>query len=649
MTPVDPNTRFVEILRLYQEGDLNAALDAIQALIAVIPAGAPNWFALLGNLHFKLGNMEAAGDAFAVEAGFSKEREGSFLKLAVTLYGQCGAHAKINDLAGRALPLMIQDPSVVYFVSEAARAVGDTDRLGHLLPFLDRRIPQHVALKCSYHRARGDMRSLWSTLNEGVRDCPGDICLMAMRYAEARNVLDVEAMRDYETVMRDPETPLATALLYCERALNRLFWCTSEALIARPSLDSALLAAATEALSPLARPRRPMSHAGGRLKIAYLSNDFTQHAVMGVFSEVLQHHDPEKVELSLLCHSAPHARAWQKTWPRHLREAVVPVDERQAADVLDIIRSRGIDILVDLKGHTADSRLDIVNLADTPLKVSFLGYPATVTGVEADYAIVDGFIAPQSSRPFYHEKLCLLPHTSMPNASLTTCSPRPARRADWGLPDDRFVFCSFNAVFKISPRTLSLWARVLEGAPYSLLWIRCDGDMQRQSLLSALAEQGIDPSRVIFAEAATAYQDHIDRVALADVALDTTPYNGHATTTDMLRAGVPVVGLNGTTPPSRMTGGLLHAVGLPDLVADTDDGVVAIATALANDPDLYRAVRQRLSSGRTRSPLFDPALFARHLEYAFELMAERSRAGLPPDHIAVPALDRSATRPEAAA
>lgn len=649
MAPVDPNTRFVDVLRMYQEGDLHGALDELQALLADVPAGAQNCFALLGNIHFKLGNSEAAGDAFVNEARLAEEQAGLYFKLAITLYGQCGALAKISDLAARALPLLIEDPSSVHLMGEAALALGDIDRLGHLLPFLDRRVPQHVALTCAYHRARGDMRALWSALNEGVHDCPGDVYLMAMRYAEARNVIDVETMREYESVMRDPKTPHATALLYGERALNRLFWCTSEALIAKPSIDSVMLTAATEALLPLARPRRPISSAARRLKVAYLSNDFTRHAVMGVFSEVLQHHDLEKVELTLLCHTAPHARAWQKNWPRHLREAVVPVDDRQTADVLDIIRRRDIDILVDLKGHTADARLEIVNLADAPLKVSFLGYPASVTGVEADYAIVDGFIAPESSRPFYGEKLCLLPHTSMPNASLETCSPRPAHRADWGLPDDRFVFCSFNAVFKISPQTLSLWGRVLESAANSLLWIRCDGDMQRQNLLSALAERGVDPSRVIFAEPATAYQDHIDRLALADASLDTTPYNGHATTTDMLRAGVPVVGLNGTTSPSRMTAGLLHAVGMPDLVADTDDGFVAIAAALAENRDLHQAVRQRLWAGRAQSPLFDPALFARHLECAFELMAQRARAGLPPDHIAVPALGRDAARPEAAA
>lgn len=649
MTSNNPNTQFADVLRLYQEGDFSGALAHLNDLLRRFPRGAQNWFALLGNIHFKLGNKAEAGDAFSREASLDDQRAASFLKIAITLYSQCGAIAKINALTARAFPLLRDEPAMAHLMGEAALALDDLATVERVMPYLDRRIPQHVMLKCGYFRRQGDSQAFWNTLNEGVRDCPGDIYLMAMRYSEARTVLDFDVMREYETVMHYPDTPLASALLYGERALNRLFWCRSEELIAKPSLDSAMLITATEALNPLRHPRRAPSPPGRKLKIAYLSNDFTQHAVMAVFSEVLQNHDPERVELTLLCHTPQSARTWQKNWPQHLREAVVPIDGRQTVEVLDIIRHRGIDILVDLKGHTADARLEIVNLADTPLKVSYLGYPASVTGAELDYAITDAFITPETSRPHYPEKLCILPHTSMPNASLATCAPRPLSRAEHGLPEDRFIFCSFNAVYKISPQTLALWIRVLNAAPGSVLWIRCDGEMQRRNLTAAMAEGGIEPERLIFAEPAKVYQDHIDRVALADVSLDTTPYNGHATTTDMLRAGVPVVALRGTTSPARMTNGLLNAVGLPDLVADTEDGFVAIASALAADRDLYRAVRQRLWENRRTSPLFDPALFARHLELAYEMMADRCRAGLSPDHITVPALDAEQLKREVAA
>lgn len=639
MTAKPPPASFAETLRIYQDGHFALALVHLQALLAQQPDGAAHWFALLGNIQFKLGNKEEAGDAFIREAALSPERASAFIKLALTLYGQCGARQKIHAMATSALPHIAGDPATVFVVADVCQALGDFTSIRPMLPHLDPRNPQHVAIKCRYYQSIGDDEGLWKALSDGVRDCPGDGYLLITRYAQARSSLNFDVMREYETIMQYPDTPLAQALLSGEMALQRLFWARSEAVIALPSYDSNLLAVQTDALAPLRHPRRALSPSGGRLKIGYLSDDFRQHAVMSVFSEVLTHHDPATVDLTLFCHTPENALGWQDRWPEHLKKAVVRIEGKPTVEVLDMIRHRGIDILVDLKGHTAGARLDILNLADTPLKVSYLGYPATVTGAELDYAITDAYITPESSRPFYVERLCLLPHTSMPNPSLESCTPQPAKRSDWGLPDDAFVFCSFNAVFKISPQTLTLWAKALEGAPNALLWVRCDGGLQRRNLLKGLSALGIAHDRVRFAEPTKSYQDHINRVALADVSLDTTPYNGHATTTDMLRAGVPVVALRGTTSPARMSDGLLHAVGLPDLVAQDDDAFVSIATTLAKEPDLYRAVRQRLAQNRLTSPLFNPSLFARHLEKAFTMMADRVRAGQSPDHITVPALD----------
>lgn len=634
-----PPASFAETLRAYQDGHFSQALQQMQQLLADNPEGAVHWFALLGNIQFKLGNREAAGDAFMREAALSPERASAFVKLALTLYGQCGARDKTHAMALSALPHIAGDPATVFVVADACLAAGDFASIRPMLPHLDPRNPQHVAVKCRYYDTVGDKEGLWKALSDGVRDCPGDLYLLSTRYSEARATLHFDVMREYETIMQYPDTPLAQALLSGEQALQRLLWARSEAVIALPSQDSNALLAKTDALAPLRHPRRALSPPGNRLKIGYLSGDFRQHALMSVFSDVLAAHDPSVVDLTLFCHTDPAAREWQERWPAHLRQSVVRIAEKPTVEVLDIIRHRGIDILVDLKGHTAGARLDIVNLADAPLKVSYLGYPASVTGAELDYAITDAFITPESSRVFYAEKLCLLPHTSMPNPSLQSCMPQPAQRADWGLPDETFVFCSFNAVTKISPQTLSLWAQVLLGAPKAMFWVRCDGRLQRRNLLKGFAGLGIGQERIRFAEATGSYQEHINRVALADVALDTTPYNGHATTTDMLRAGVPVIALRGTTSPSRMADGLLHTVGMPDLVAADEDAFVSIATTLAREPDLYRAVRARLAANRLTSPLFNPVLFARHLEIAYGMMADRFRMGQLPDHFAVPALD----------
>ncbi|MBB4066953.1 O-linked N-acetylglucosamine transferase, SPINDLY family protein [Gellertiella hungarica] len=633
------NTTFADALNAYNEGNFAGALEHMDALLTLQPEGGPNWFALLGNIRFKLGHKEEAGDAFLRESSTSPDKAGQYLKLAITLFASCGASAKVRLLSDKALMHLAGDAAVMHQIGEACLAENDLPGVERVLDLVDPANPQHVVMKCAYHRQKGDLEALWRTLSQGVVDCPNDVYLKAARYAEARVVLDFDAMREYERIMEAPDAPLANALLGGEVALNRLFWCRKEAIIARPSYDSNVLLAATDALSLLRHPRRPISPAGRRLKIAYLSDDFRQHAVMAVFSEVLKLHDAARIDLTLLCHSPPEARGWQRlNFPQRLLDCIVPIDGKPTVEVLDIIRRREIDILVDLKGHTAGARLDIVNLADVPLKVSYLGYPAAVTGAELDYAITDAFITPESSRPFYNEKLCLLPDTSMPNAALETCIPQPAKRADYGLPEEKFVFSSFNAVFKISPQTIDLWGEILASAPDSVLWIRCDEAIARANLISALAARGIGADRVIYAAATRSYQEHINRVALADLSLDTLPYNGHATTTDMLRAGVPVVTMRGTTAPSRMSEGLLHAVGLPDMIAANETGYVTIARTLATDKALYRGVRERLARSRLTSPLFDPARFARNLETAFELMADRARSGLPPEHIDVAAL-----------
>lgn len=634
------NITFADTLNAYNDGDFPLALRHMQALLNARPGGGPNWFALLGNIHFKRGEKEEAGDAFAREAAVTPEKAPQFLKLAMALFAATGAAAKIRALAPQALSVLTGDPVAMHQLGEAFLSAGDLDGVRMVLELVDPKNPQHVAMKCSYYREKGEREALWQTLTRGVQDCPGDIFLKALRYAEARVLCDFPTMRDYEAIMEAPDTPLANALLCTEQALNRLFWSRSEAVIARPSYDSNLLMAATDSLSPLRHPRRAISPAGERLKVAYLSDDFRQHAVMSVFADVLKRHDPERVELTLLCHSGPEGRAWQRTnFTPDLLEAVVPIDGRPTVEVLDIIRRREIDILVDLKGHTAGARLDIVNLADVPVKVGFLGYPATVTGAELDYLITDALVTPEESRPHYTEKFCILPHTSMPNARLETCVPQPTTRAEWGLPEDRFVFSSFNASYKISPQTLDLWAEILLRVPNSVLWIRMAETLARQNLILALRQKGVSGDRVIFAETTRSYHDHISRAALADLSLDTVPYNGHATTTDMLRAGVPVVTMRGTTAPSRMSESLLNAVGLPDLIGADADAYVSIAETLATDPALCRAVRERLSRNRLSSPLFDPDGFARSLEAAYNAMAERARLGVEPDVIMIEKAD----------
>lgn len=648
MTSTPISQLFIQALRDYQAGRYQPALEQMTDLLKLQPEGGQNWFALLGNIHFKTGNRELAGDMFLREAADWPERAPEFLKLAIALFSQCGATSKIHVLHDEAVRLLSGDANTMHLLVQAAIQSGAMERARPLLDLTDPKKPQHVATKCQYYRSVGDQQALWETLSQAVQDCPDDIFLKAARYAQARVVLDLECMRDYEAIMTFPDEPYAHALLSAEKALDRLFWCRSEAVMARPSYDSTLLGMHTASLAPLRHLRREISPEGEKLKIGYISSDFNPQAFPGGLSEMLGSHDPETVDLTLLCLAPPDARAWQRDLPSHLRERIVPIHEKAVVEVIDLIRQLGIDILVDLMGHEEGSRLEIVNLADCPLKLSAPLYAAAPVGAELDYLLTDHIITPDASRMFHPEKLCLLPHSSLPGNRLGHIRPRPMTRRAAGLPDDRFVFCALGDPAKISPSILMLWRHILSSAPDSVLWLRCDEPLARRNLMNYMGELWIGEDRIVFAENTESYQEHINRLALADLALDTAPFNAGGITADLLRAGVPIVTIRGTTAQGRTTASLLETVELDFLVAEDEDGYCALATALATDPAVYQSLRLRLAEARESAPLFSPALYARHLELAYGLMAERARAGLPPEHILVPSIRAEMLAEEAA-
>jgi predicted O-linked N-acetylglucosamine transferase (SPINDLY family) len=317
-----------------------------------------------------------------------------------------------------------------------------------------------------------------------------------------------------------------------------------------------------------------------------------------------------------------------------VRNKVVRIADCTDKQAAALITEHEIDILVDLKGHTLLARLGIVNLADAPVKATWFGFPGSVHGVDFDYAITDPVVTPDSSIPSFEEKLARLPEAYQPNRSINRPLPLRLDRHSAGLPDDKFVFASFNAIYKITPQTVVAWARILQAVPDSVFWILCPAQAAQRNLIRALANAGVTEERVIFASHAS-HDKHIDRLALADLALDTFPYNGHTTTSDVLWAGVPVVGWKGQSFASRVSASLLSANGLDELIAGGEDEFCRLAIELTRDPEKLAAYRRQIEDGRFTKPLFDSARFTLHLERAYEEMAARARRGEAPDHFDV--------------
>ncbi len=252
-----------------------------------------------------------------------------------------------------------------------------------------------------------------------------------------------------------------------------------------------------------------------------------------------------------------------------------------------------------------------------------------------DYIIGDEVLIPEESRGFYSEKIVYMPHTYMPNDNKREISDKSMSRADFGLPDNAFVFCCFNNNYKLSPREFDVWMRLLEKVDGSVLWLTSSNEWAERNLQDEAEKRGINRERLVFAQRVEHLSEHLARHRLADLFVDTFHYNAHVTAADALWAGLPVVTRLGNQFAARVAASLLNAVGLQELITESDEAYEALALELAMNNEKLAAVKQKLSDNRLRKPLFDTKLYTRHLEDAYDQAFERWRSGQEPTHIKV--------------
>ncbi|MFZ4553937.1 MAG: tetratricopeptide repeat protein [Burkholderiales bacterium] len=409
----------------------------------------------------------------------------------------------------------------------------------------------------------------------------------------------------------------------------------------RPDLHREAATAWAEARCPrddaLGPP--PVRPADGKIRIGYYSADFHDHATAFLMAELFEAHDRDRFECYAFSFGSHSKDAMRKRLTAAF-DRFIDVSRKSDVEVARMSRQLGIDIAVDLKGYTQDCRTGIFALRCAPVQVNYLGFPGTMGVDYIDYIVADRTVVPEEDREHYTERVVYLPHSYQVNDAHRKIADRSVTRADMGLPDQGFVFCCFNNNYKILPETFDSWMRILGGVDGSVLWLLEDNPAAAHNLRKAAAVCGIDPGRLVFAQRAR-LPDHLARQGLADLFLDTVPYNAHTTASDALWAGVPLLTLMGRSFPARVAASLLRAVGLPDLVAESWQDYEALAIGLAGDPERLAALRQRLAEQRKVSPLFDGRYFARHLEAAFCEMYHCLQAGESPEHIDIAALDRS--------
>lgn len=384
---------------------------------------------------------------------------------------------------------------------------------------------------------------------------------------------------------------------------------------------------------PARRAALPARADGDRIRIGYVSGELREHAVGHLMARLLELHDRSAFEV----HAISLGRLTGDAVQARLRAAVdgfhdistLP-DEAAIAH----LRGLGLDIAIDLNGYTGDSRTVLFASGIAPVQAVFLGYPGTMGAPFIDYILADAVTVPPGADGFYAEKVVRLPGCFMPTDDQREVTIAGLTRARFGLPGDGMVFCCFNNTHKILPEAFDGLMRILAATPGSVLWLREENAPATRNLKQAAAARGIDPARLVMAGRVD-HADHLGRHALADLFLDTLPYNAHTTACDALGAGLPVLTRIGEAFAGRVAASLLHAAGLPDMVTDSQAAFEAKAIALAADRAALGGIRARLAAALPGCVLFDTPRFARNLEAAMRVMRDRHRAGTAPEAFAV--------------
>jgi predicted O-linked N-acetylglucosamine transferase (SPINDLY family) len=374
--------------------------------------------------------------------------------------------------------------------------------------------------------------------------------------------------------------------------------------------------------------------ASDKIRLGYFSGDFRDHPVALLTAEILDAHDRSRYEL-IGFSSGPGTQSDGRKRLERAFDRFIDVRDKSDQEIALLARSLNIDIAVDLGGHTGYSRTRVFALRAAPIQINYLGYPGTMGADYMDYLVGDRLVIPEEQRRNYTEKIVYLPNSFLPYDSSRAIATTVFTRENLGLPPTGFVFCCFNNNHKITPHTFDIWMRILKRVEKSVLWLSQNNPMAASNLRQEALRRGIDGGRLIFADRMSSLPEHLARQRIADLFLDTLPYNAHATALDALWAGLPVLTCVGEGFVSRVAASLLTAIEMPELITTTPTQYESLAVHLATNPRHLDDIRQKLARNRLKTPLFDTKALTRHLEAAYTKIYERYLSNLPPEDVYV--------------
>jgi predicted O-linked N-acetylglucosamine transferase (SPINDLY family) len=651
--PVNVSALHLSGVALFQSGNAPLAIDRIRQAIA-IDSKPPEPWANLAQALGAIGRHEAAANALREAASRAPQQPEIWSNLAAAELS-VGRAAEAEAVARNAIKVDPVHPGGWFNLALAL------EKQGRVLEALDAAsraasLPQDqfapAGLLAQLHEGIGQLDRARKVLETALAQWPAATVLHAQlaRVAERAGDLPAATAALANVLRLDPKDGAALSQLIFLRkqvadwhdlaALRERFragvaagraWLTPFSLLSDPSTRAEQRRAAERwsALFPTGQPapRAIITPPSGRLRIGYLSSDFHEHPTALLTAGLFEHHDRGRFEI-VGYSTGPNDGSAARARVVAAFDRFVDAATWDADALARRIRADGIDILVDLKGHTAQAPTAALARRPAPIQVHYLGYPGTLGAPFVDYLIGDPVVTPREHAADYAELLVELPWSYQVNDRSREAAATPPRDA-LGLPAGAVVLCCFNSTYKLNPEVLDAWARILAARADTVLWLlaRSDGDPATDNLRREIASRGIDPARLVFA----AHRPRAEYLALyrhADLFLDTWPYNAHTTASDALWMGCPVVTWLGPTFAGRVGASLLRAVGLPELVADDVDAYVEKAVALAGDAAERARLRAHLEGPGRASPLFDAAETAQALEAAYLRMADDYRRGV---------------------
>lgn len=626
-----PQTLFADASKSYQRGRYTDALSALNRLLD--HSKDAKTYALLAKTLVALDFKEDAARTYTLAAEQGGSRSEDYYIEAMKLYIDAGQDDLALSLGLPLLPRAGKDADLAYMIVNLLWKRGEKEVVRAFLPVL-------AASDNSKHNNLVFLLLTGSPENVAERHAlasmlarmPNSLPVIIAHLVAHREINDYDEMQRLQPQLERILKNHTKKLLQVDSPFYNLMWLDDEAL----NKQVGYLTNPFPADNPKKRLTAPHKW-GEKIRIGYLSSDLWQHhATMKLLGAVLEGHDTSRFDVTLFCYTDPtHLQDadYRSKWGR-----IVSIRDMSNPEAAQTIRDHEIDILIEMKGHTRGGRAVILNHAVAPVQVAWLGFPGTTVNVDLDYIIGDHSVLPDKSKPHFWEKFCRLPENYQPNNPNQAKADRAMfTRAEANIPQDAFVFASFNATRKISLETIKLWTRILKATPKSVLWIMVKTRDAENNILRKITSAGVDASRVVFTKMVP-YEAHLARITLADVGLDPFPCNGHTTTSEQLWAGLPVLTKKGKHFSSRVTESLLRAIDLPEMIARDEEEYFRMAVDLYENPEKVRAYAERLEQNRFVKPLFDAERFRHHLETAYEMMADRARKGLAPDHIDVPAL-----------